>query len=306
MSSLTSCKFNIKSRDEFLHILRSSDSSGSPISLDVESLFTNVPVIETIDIIIKSVYENTVMAPPNIPKDVLKEMLLLCTTTDFLGTTKVPFRHINGKMFVQKEGVSMDSPLGPTFADYYMCHVENQVLEDKSVKPKLYARYVDDIFIMSSPAGMERLKAAFESHSILKFTHELNVNNKLPFLDVLIDCSNDNIKTSVYHKTTDAGICLNANSECPDRYKISVIKSFLKRAYDVSSDWDLFNVEVSRIKQVLVNNGYTNSFVDHHIKLFVSQLESKVPQNSVDNVVFKKLYYCNQFHNNYEKDQKSS
>ena len=37
---------------EFMHTLKSTANTGILASLDVESLFTNVPVIETIEIII--------------------------------------------------------------------------------------------------------------------------------------------------------------------------------------------------------------------------------------------------------------
>jgi hypothetical protein len=51
-------------------------------SLDVESLFTNVPVEETISIILKYVYHNDdpEKFPPMIPEHYMKSLLLLCTT----------------------------------------------------------------------------------------------------------------------------------------------------------------------------------------------------------------------------------
>jgi hypothetical protein len=51
-------------------------------SLDVESLFTNVPVNETINIILDYVYRNTdpEKYPPAIPEKYMKSLLLLCTT----------------------------------------------------------------------------------------------------------------------------------------------------------------------------------------------------------------------------------
>ena len=49
-------------------------------SLDVESLFSNVPVEETIDIIQRYVYENEELPPPSIPSHYLKSLLKLCTT----------------------------------------------------------------------------------------------------------------------------------------------------------------------------------------------------------------------------------
>ena len=44
-------KYQLNSTDDFLQILRATNPSGTLTSLDVESLFTNVPVMETIDII---------------------------------------------------------------------------------------------------------------------------------------------------------------------------------------------------------------------------------------------------------------
>ena len=79
-------------------------------SLDVESLFTNVPVKDTIDIIIENVYQHPTIDKPPIPKEMMKELLLICTT-------ETPFQ-FNGKSYVQLDGVSMGSPLGPTFADF--------------------------------------------------------------------------------------------------------------------------------------------------------------------------------------------
>ena len=40
----------------------------------------------------------------------------------------------------------MGSPLGPKFANFYMCHIENLVI-NKKIKVDTYIRYVDDILI---------------------------------------------------------------------------------------------------------------------------------------------------------------
>ena len=50
-------------------------------------------------------------------------------------------------LYLQVDGVSMGSPLGVLFAQAYMCFVEGKVLEDDEVKPFMYYRYVDDIFL---------------------------------------------------------------------------------------------------------------------------------------------------------------
>ena len=47
--------------------------TGDLASLDVENLFTNVPVQKTIEIIIDNVYNPPTIQPPNIPKEILEE-----------------------------------------------------------------------------------------------------------------------------------------------------------------------------------------------------------------------------------------
>ena len=43
----------------------------------------------------------------------------------------------------------MGNPLGPTFANIFLCHHENNWLENclELFKPKFYRRYVDDLFL---------------------------------------------------------------------------------------------------------------------------------------------------------------
>ena len=77
-------------------------------SLDVESLFTNVPVEITIEIILKNVYEHTTRPPLKVPKNILAKLLRSFTT-------EALFCSPEGKLFLQIEGVAMGSPLGPTF-----------------------------------------------------------------------------------------------------------------------------------------------------------------------------------------------
>ena len=164
----------------------------------------------------------------------------------------------------------MGSPLGPTFANFYMGEVEKRVFEDPSNKPSIYARYVDDIFLqVDSETQLIRLKQLFQDNSVLNFTYEINVDSKLPFLDVLVESKNERFHTCVYHKPTDEGNCLNAKSECVDKYKNSVITNYLTRAYKICDSWQDFHNEVKHIKQVLVNNNYSNKTVDLHIKKFL-------------------------------------
>ena len=154
-------KFQLNSSDEFVDLLKTTEAKGILASLDVESLFTNVPVNETIQIICDCIYRNSEMPPLTIPEATMKKLLEACTT-------KCPFMH-RDKLFLQRDGVSMGSPLGVTFANFYMVHVENLVLgSNPQLKPYIYTRYVDDCFLIcESIESVQPLIQAFESNSVL-------------------------------------------------------------------------------------------------------------------------------------------
>ena len=289
-------KFSLKSTNDFLDLLHNQDSTGVLASLDVVSLFTNVPIDQTIDIIIQRAYNHKTIRPPHISQPTLRKLLQLCTKES-------PFMCPSGDLYLQIEGVAMGSPLGPTFANYYMGHLEETILDIDIQKPKLYGRYVDDIFLLvNNQSEIEHLKQLYEHKSILKFTYELNINNKIPFLDVSVDNSHSRFKTTVYHKPTDQGTCLNYDSFCTDKYKISVINSYLNRAYTTSTTWNDFNSEINQIKQTLINNNYPNTIVDKHINKFINtKFQQNSPDNKFNNI---NIYYKSQMHSNYKLDER--
>ncbi|XP_064078444.1 uncharacterized protein LOC135195863 [Macrobrachium nipponense] len=141
---LTPCvpsRYNLHSSAEFLEEIRDSPETGIIALLDVESLFTNVQVDETIDMVLDRVYRDQSTPPLNIPEAALRALLEICTK-------KAPFSTHRGQMFHQKDGVAMGSPLGILFANFYMGTVEVRVF-GQIQRPRKYARYIDDIFVQA-------------------------------------------------------------------------------------------------------------------------------------------------------------
>ena len=64
------------------------------ISFDVKSLFTNVPLEETIDIILNKIYDEKKIET-NIPRNIMKDLL-------YLYTKHVHFTY-GGKIYIQME-----------------------------------------------------------------------------------------------------------------------------------------------------------------------------------------------------------
>ena len=89
------------------------------VSFDVVSLFTNVPLDETIDIIIKRIYDKKEINT-DIPKKEMRELLYLCTKNAHFT--------LNNKTYLQVDGVAMGSPLGPVLANIFMAELERNII----------------------------------------------------------------------------------------------------------------------------------------------------------------------------------
>ena len=108
------------------------------VSFDVVSLFTNVPLEETTQIIANYLFDKDNPNTPPMEKHAFIKLMKLATQGMFL---------YNGELFKQIDGVAMGSPLGPTLANFFLANLKNKLLnETNGFYPKLYLRYVDDVF----------------------------------------------------------------------------------------------------------------------------------------------------------------
>ena len=124
----------------------------------------------------------------------------------------------------------MGSPLAPILAALFMGYHEKDCIEKTHVaKPTFYKRYVDDIFaVFESELDAETFHTYLNTkHKNIKFTYEKQIDNKSPFVDILIS-NNENLQTSVFHKKTYRGLLLNYFSFVPDSYKYGLIKTLIK------------------------------------------------------------------------------
>ena len=128
------------------------------------------------------------------------------------------------------------------------------------------------------------------------------VNNKIPFLNVLVEKQEGRYKTIVYRKPTDVGACMNAKGDAPVQYKSSVIKGFLYRAKKLCSDSSDMLLEIKRAKQILVNNGYSNLEVEKEIKTFLGSLNR--PAIGPGKGTTHTLYYQNFMNTKHREDER--
>lgn len=149
---------------------------------------------------------------------------------------------------------------------------------------------------------MNNLFVYFEEESVLKFTYELEKCKQLAFLDVLVRKCGNMFSTSVFIKDTNQGDCINYNGLCPDKYKVSVIKTLLHRGFHVCSDWASFHLEINRLKQLLTNNNFPMSIIDSTVNNFLqNKVDNNQPVLTHTNI---DLFYESQMHSGYKQEEK--
>lgn len=86
-------------------------------SFDIKSLFTNIPLDETIKITCDKLYDNNnnYDIPPLSKNNFMK--LLEFATKEILFI-------FNNTLYSQVDGVAMGNPLGPTLANIFLCYWE--------------------------------------------------------------------------------------------------------------------------------------------------------------------------------------
>ena len=100
---------------------------------------------------------------------------------------------------------------------------------------------------------------------------------------------------------TCVGHFMNARGECPERYKVGMIRGLIDRTHKISSSIEIFNVECNKLKQLLINNGYSNSLFDCILKKYVQQKQSQ-PQETPNQT--HDLFYRNQMTSSFKIDEK--
>ena len=119
-------------------------------------------------------------------------------------------------------------------------------------------------------------------HPSIRFTKEENIDNELPFLDILIS-NRDGCKTSVYHKPTYTGLLTNFKSFAPHEYKKRLVNTLLDRTYKINSSWGGFDIDVKSLSKSLLRNLYPKRFIDKCIKTFLNKKLENKKQTNINN-----------------------
>ena len=162
-------------------------------------------------------------------------------------------------------------------ANVFMCHLEEKLTRD-GLMPHLYRRYVDDTLarMPNIDAATMFLTTLNGLHPSLSFTMELPVDDRIPFIGIDIIKNGTKLETRarVYRKPTNTGLLLHFNSHTDKRYKDSLLKTMLHRAYALSSTTEAFDEECAKLRSIFSRLDYPWSLIDSVISNFVSRKPS--------------------------------
>ena len=149
-------------------------------SLDITNLYTNIPIKETRDILLDKLEQNNTD-----PKQTQEQMKRFDTIT-----SQNCYTH-NGKRQIQNDGLAMGAPSSGLISEIFLQQMEHVHLARLSTKHKIidYFRYVDDILLIfdSNHTDIQTILNDFNAiHLKLKFTAEIETDNKINYLDVTI------------------------------------------------------------------------------------------------------------------------
>ena len=123
----------------------------------------------------------------------MKKLLTLCTKN-------VHFT-LNNEIYIQNDGVAMESPLGPILANVFIVELENTLVPRLHEHVKKWKHFVDDTFAYVRNESIDYVLTTLNSFNPdLNVTYEKENNSQLLFLDVLFIRNGTHLDTKFNEK----------------------------------------------------------------------------------------------------------
>jgi len=240
-------------------------------TLDVESLYTNIPIPDGIECIKQALTNNPQKNRPD--KYILQLLEITLTRNDF---------QFDNQTFLQIKGTAMGKKYAPSFANIFMHFWEELALHSHHQTPIFWKRYIDDIFGIWTHSEEELL-------TFIDHINSLNSNIKtsltfhktsVDFLDCTIFKLNNQLATKIYRKPTDSLRLLHPFSFHPPHTYKGIIKAQILRYIKLSTLPQDFQQTYNTLKTSLISMGYTRNII-RQCKKEAFQLSAPSPTNMI-------------------------
>ncbi len=245
----------IKDSKSFISLIESTPLPPDSIlcTLDVSSLYTNIPTEEGITTTLRALesHESQLRPPMN----------YLCRLLHLVLHNNV-FR-FNDQFYLQLQGTAMGTKMAPAYANIFMGGLESKVLSLASPAPRLWKRYIDDIFLVwtNSRESLDLfIDMLNNQHPKIRFTSEISPS-KVNFLDLCLYKgkrfeSEGILDIRTHIKPTNTQQYVHASSSHPPGTSKGLIKGELLRYLRTNSDAQSFEAFRNKHKKTVIARGY--------------------------------------------------
>ena len=175
----------------------------------------------------------------------------------------------------------MGSSLSGVLACIYLEFLESGSFKHIIPNTAHYFRYIDDILFIY-PQDLDSNSITDKLNNVepsLKFTHELEYNFTLPFLDILLIRNINKLEFKVYRKTTCKNDHIHFYSHQNNNTKRGIIIGFYLRALRICSSKYL-NDEFIHIENSFLSLQYPKSFI-HYAKSKALKIHKNQSQTNI-------------------------
>ena len=206
---------------------------------------------------VKEIMQRQNFKPHNLDSEDIGSLLAV-----ILRNTFFTFENL---IFLQVSGLPMGSSVSGILAILFMDTLERQALLS-SPSVGLYARYVDDIFVLveSKDKAEELLATMNQQHEKIKFELEHPVgDNTLHLLDFAVTIDKDAPpQFDFYRKKAKRDIFVHAKSALPWQSKMSIIRNEKHRIRERCTGNNSAATHLHKFEDMLTKNGYTQQDID--------------------------------------------
>jgi predicted GIY-YIG superfamily endonuclease len=227
-------------------------------SLDVVALYTNVPIQWTIDKLTDHLHNNDIEF--ELPKETIIKLITLCLSQTFFT--------FENQSYKQLTGLAMGSPISAIIANIFMEFFEKTYIIN-DINFSCWCRYVDDIFaITRNDIDLHNILNQLNNKlDCIKFTIEIENDNKINYLDTTIIKDNNNRPTfKIFRKPTSIYNYIHWYSSHSVKIKKSTLTTFFLRALKIVSP-QFLKEETEIIKNIFKKLCYPNFIIYQAINI---------------------------------------
>ena len=260
----------IKDTFDFLkHLPRKINPSDILITMDIVSLYTNIPHqlgLEAIEFWLK---KHPSILPDRIPRDFVLEATHIILNNNYF--------QFDETIYLQIKGTAMGTKMAPVYANLTIGYLESKLYNslpqtipsgEAEYITHNWKRYLDDCFIIwkGDNLTLDLFEVMLQNlHPNIKFTIEKS-GYSIPFLDVLIIKNGENITTDIYRKPTDTLNYIDYRSCHPRHIRINIPFTLARRIADIVSDPELMETRFQELKEILIKKNYPRNLIERGIE----------------------------------------